>query len=717
MHKPAAVAPKADSSIHQQPEIAPASSCQPNPLKRKRSSGSDSVWRVQKPLDTIRMESMAPLVVPVESDGDAHDTQPKCAELDEPPAVISRDIATEKDERGSRGEALPRCDPTLSDEPNPTLKVLQATGRRVLPLEPASSEALKQMIESEFSLEILLKHRELRLIDQEIAKCQIALEQLRRCQIIPYPATSSEVGDMQSVASGSGLPSENTVPHPAPWGIAEGPYTRHYARWLVPDSAFDPNFAETLSNPSQAGRIGSERTTRGSASERTHVMSSVRSQRGSSNSRLQALSLGHAEPKEEKGPLILKRAADGRMVKLVCTDCRRDNFNSAQGFINHCRIAHNRGYASHEAAALACGVEVEDYLSLTSAVESPTAAGVKAGLVHPLIRYPTKASTTSRNLSLLSSRQKDSTASPGSLNTSSRSPIRAAKASPISRSRGFSENENHGAATSFIPSPQTPHLSALFAKIGRGGDLNEMVDQAKTRIDSEMDLCDFSDDEDQDEEMEDTSPIPSGPCSLSTRGVVGGAGLSRRPGTRPPALERTPSNKSISGSRTCKPSSSIFPSITYSSPYTVMPAGPPTPPLDPSATLHLTPHTIESHQAPSLISDDDDDGDEYENMHSESDSPSSAEDDGDGGRYVEFEVEDQGDEIDDLGGTESPSLGMAAAVKPHSPGARRSSALRSPTAIRPDPSGRNERHVSFASPGPPTSGENLLRSQKRKGGK
>src|SRR5208282_692912 len=48
-----------------------------------------------------------------------------------------------------------------------------------------SLDTLRDAIESQLSLEILLKHDELRLINQEMAKCQIALEQLRRCHLIP----------------------------------------------------------------------------------------------------------------------------------------------------------------------------------------------------------------------------------------------------------------------------------------------------------------------------------------------------------------------------------------------------------------------------------------------------------------------------------------------------------------------------------------------------
>lgn len=713
-------------------------SVQPNPMKRKRDSGSgDTAWPVEQSLGTSCIQNTEPFVSPSAPNEQVRRPQPNCATPNEPPSVTSPVTATGNSWRKIPGGGSSHHDSHyLSEKPNPTPRLLTETIETDPPPEPISLEILREKIESEFSMEILLKHRELRLIDQEIAKCQIALQQLWRCHVVPYPVMMSNLEEMQAVASGSGPPLGNSVPHPPPWGIMEGPYSRHYARWLMPDPAFDASRVESSSNQVQAGEAGWDRTTRSSVSNRTHV--NMRSHRGSANARLPVLPHGYPEPKEEKSPLVLKRAADGCMVKLVCTDCHRDNFNSAQGFINHCRIAHNRGYATHEAAALACGVEVENDPGPTSIVGSPTATGVTAGLIHPLIRYPTKAATTPRHLSLLSSRRKKSTAPAGDTGGLGRSPTVAAKTPSTSRGGRFSQPIIHSAASSFVPSPQTPHLSALFAKRGHGGNLKEMVDQAKTRVDSNAHDGDSSEDEDQDEEMEDMSQALSGPRSLSTRGVAGRAGLSRRPGPRPPALERTPSNKSIPGSRRCQTSSNTLPSsMTYDSPYAVNPTHAPPPPapptLDASPSLNLSPNAIiESHQAPSLISDDD--GDEYENMHSESDSPKSAEDDDDddghGGRFLEFEIEAHDDDgIDELGGgSDSRNLGMAAtAAKPHAPsagaGARRSSALRSPTTIRSDhPSTRDEqRHVSFASPSHPgmilPKSKSKSKSQERKDSK
>lgn len=51
----------------------------------------------------------------------------------------------------------------------------------------------------------------------------------------------------------------------------------------------------------------------------------------------------------------LYRRTDGVTVKLTCVDCGRCNFSTAQGFLNHLRIAHNQEYASQDAAAVRCG--------------------------------------------------------------------------------------------------------------------------------------------------------------------------------------------------------------------------------------------------------------------------------------------------------------------------------------------------------------------------
>lgn len=103
---------------------------------------------------------------------------------------------------------------------------------------PPSLESIRATISEQFDIEILLKHREIRLIEQEIAKTQVSLEQLRRCALLPY-ANSPEA---QLDAQGNGM-------IPAVPGVVDGPYTRHYRQWLIPHPALDGNSVEPFAPP------------------------------------------------------------------------------------------------------------------------------------------------------------------------------------------------------------------------------------------------------------------------------------------------------------------------------------------------------------------------------------------------------------------------------------------------------------------------------------
>lgn len=56
----------------------------------------------------------------------------------------------------------------------------------------------------------------------------------------------------------------------------------------------------------------------------------------------------------------LYRRSDGVVVRLTCPDCLRNNFSSAQGFLNHSRIAHSKEYTSQDTAAIKCGEVLPD---------------------------------------------------------------------------------------------------------------------------------------------------------------------------------------------------------------------------------------------------------------------------------------------------------------------------------------------------------------------
>ncbi len=555
---------------------------------------------------------------------------------------------------------------------------------------------LHQAIEAQFGLEILLKHKELRLIDQEFAKCQAALEQLRRCQLIPYPAMSSDFEAMQSVSKGTGSVCNDRAPQAPPWGVVNGPYSRHYERWLIPDSAFAENVPEYVQTPSYGGKYIPDRATRGSKSDAGTFGSISRSQRGSNGARLKALPHGYPEPKEEKGPMIVKRGSDGKMVKLVCLDCRRSNFNSAQGFINHCRIAHSRQFLSHDAAIEASGEELDmDAVGIVGEMNHGSQATPSSVLVHPLIRAsahmaraPTEPSTT-----IFSKRKRSQANTPDTGQQSTTMSIPPKMSTPPEPTVAVPAAQ--GDPAPFKASPQTLHLSALFAKMGRCGDLEEMVNQASARPD--IDPSPTSDEEDYDEEegaMDDAAGIAGAPQSRSTRGVIRGGDIPARRSKSPKSSEQTSVRQAFSNVAQ-KPSylSHINIHQAFRQPYHSDEARQyhNTPMQDSNTPFDLSPNTVEAHTAPSLVSDDG----ELENTHSESESPSSAEADEED-HYIHAEVMDHDDM--DLGEGTSADQHLGLGGKPPRPTTgMRPSAMRPPMVPydeEPEP-----RHVSFASPG------------------
>lgn len=346
---------------------------------------------------------------------------------------------------------------------------------------------LQDILEHQFNLEILLKHRELRLIEQELAKCQTALEQLRRCEIIPYPGAS---GLSESLSSGTGpalkpQPGFTQPQAPSPWGVTDGPYTRHYARWLLNDPTFDSlPFSQVMPTLDNHAVQPEGRSTRNSGAG-TGKTGRSRPSRDSFGNLNQALPNYPSQPRGKQGPLVIRRLADNLFVKLICNNCQRGDFSSVQGFLNHCRIAHKVDYKSHEAAALDCGKPLEENETHLIPQSGPAATpgaskpqqapkpavsqpipAPPAGFVHPLNaqilpRYTWK-------------RQADE--------------ARASISQPHKRRAAASNTATSAAAASFHATPLVgssfaPYLSARFAKRGLGGNLQHATTQAREKID------------------------------------------------------------------------------------------------------------------------------------------------------------------------------------------------------------------------------------------
>jgi len=380
---------------------------------------------------------------------------------------------------------------------------------------------LQQTIEHSFNVEILAKHRELRLIDQELAKCQVALEQLRRCELVPYPGL---VNMSEDVSAGRG-PSIRSQPGftqpvaPAPWGVVDGPYTKHYRNWLVQDSTFDSTpIAQNITTYDGFATARAD-----SRSTRNSIVSLDRSSKRGSRESFTGIAQAQtnqpsapAAPRNKGGPLVIRRPTDNQYVKLICIKCHRGNFSSVQGFLNHCRIAHKLDYKSHDAAAEECGHLLEaDEQHLTPATPATVASSSVRAPATNKAASAGSAVTTTNFASKVHHLNRPSAVNMLPRPTWKRQRLAYDRAlSQVNTPVSVTPASASPAASSFhstplVPSLSTPSLSKLFAKRGLGGDLDAAAAKAKERLDLGPD----------NEEGEEESSIRGSPVI----GTAGGA--------------------------------------------------------------------------------------------------------------------------------------------------------------------------------------------------
>jgi ADA HAT complex component 1 len=475
-------------------------------------------------------------------------------------------------------------------------------------------ERARDAIHYQLGLEILLKHNELRLINQELAKCQVALEQLRRCHLIPYPVSCPTPDQMVAISNGKGpalqgRPGERVPQWAPPFGVVDGPYARHYAKWLIPDPMFDGVQSEWQFMPEPArSRASLEgRTTRNSFAEAGGFVPK-RPVRGMSGQKLQALSSGYPQPKEKNGPCVLKRAADGLMVKLVCIDCQRDNFSSTQGFINHCRIAHRRDFKSHEEAAIACGhpIDVDDGGSILGDEKSTASPSQASGLVHPFARTDM---TDQQAYRALQSRIRDS------LKLYHEGKLPGVTSIPTIASASQPTKTSHQQAGNFTSSAEAPYLSSLLERRNFTGNLNDLVSEAKKQDIAEALSSPGEESEDGLENLDRAKD-----AHVATRAPV----IMRMPArTMSPAPLVTTARPTSSKSRS--------PHMGFASPplsaVSIVGKDDSSRPLilhDDDLDADLSPNTLVSNNAPSLVSDDGE-YDDSDDGSSESDASESLE--------------------------------------------------------------------------------------------
>ena len=540
-------------------------------LKRKRTGSPESMRLPgEKTNDAKRMRTVEPVSAIGKHEGD---WQPE-------KASASGGLENPRTSSVNTNQA-----PTSfqSSQPDTVMSEPTETNKASCQTDNAARSALQKTIEHQFNLEILLKHRELRLIEQELAKCQVALEQLRRCEMVPFPGVSS-LSENVSTGTGPALRSDPTLSQPsapAPWGVTDGPYSRHYAKWLLPDGTFDPmSMAQQAAIHDSFASRSEGRATRNSGAGLPKA--GKRTNRESLGSTAQA-SPNHpaATLRNKQGPLVIRRVADNQFVKLVCKHCHRSDFSSVQGFLNHCRIAHKTDYKSHEAAAQDCGRPLEEH-EADLAAQAPPPVGTASRTAAPKQAVP--APIVGRVHALNQSQPPPPTwkrqrlAHAHNLKAQTQSPARSTIAKTTVSSATSSWH-----SSPLVPSTMTPYLSAQFAKHGLGGNLQAATAKAKEKIDlsSEEDADDGQDSEAKSLPIEETRP--------ALARTVSGAGhlVAERPpsrkGHRQPLQRPRPA-----------PLSSCLQSQQFRSEI-------PESPQD----VTLSPHTADSN--PGLVSDHDDD--------------------------------------------------------------------------------------------------------------
>jgi len=484
------------------------------------------------------------------TDSDGSSTAASVAQLKKAKLLAAAQTQSPVKEGTTQPKPLPSQEPSVSRAPSQVVDTISTpqvmrednTNNQPTGINPQLRKYAIERIETHINLQILVKHNELRLIEQETAKCQIALEQLRRCHAIPFPGQiGSTTIPEELVGAGPALlyqPGYSQPSDPAAWGVTDGPYTRHYAQWLIPDPRFDPfpvqQSRAVEAAPGSAGKRtnvagkGSSRSTRGAVP----TENATGSRRRSTAAKLSSLP-NYGLAKDKNSTLTIRRASDGLMVKIICKYCSKDNVSNLQGFLNHCRIQHKVEYASHNAALDDCGVPLDESelaaLNLSAVEQQPGTPSMlipanSTMLVHPLIKE----------------NRRESTAGLPTVSTTlprSSSIVKPDMPPPKLPARLTSGTSSTAPDAAFTPSSQTPALSKYLAKLGSTGNLSSLVDQAKDRSDINKVYEEYPSSEEEEPAKSATTKPKGSAKPRGGRRSTGGVTKNQRPVPTPLKLQ------------------------------------------------------------------------------------------------------------------------------------------------------------------------------------
>ena len=209
--------------------------------------------------------------------------------------------AGEDDQAAAYGQIATPKSPTSDDYPRLT------DDEQSCPLEGA----LRQKLVEQVDLEILLKHREYHLVQKEMHKVMTQLETMEKLHSDPHYAEY-----LQSLV-------------------------------LLKKDVLDHKESKASVQHQQASQESGYNLRKSSKEHERAV---------------HRTSYGGLRPvwDAQGNKICVHKRSDGVIVRIDCPKCGRTDFGSAQGFLNHARLAHSIEYKSQDHAALCCGSLLPD---------------------------------------------------------------------------------------------------------------------------------------------------------------------------------------------------------------------------------------------------------------------------------------------------------------------------------------------------------------------
>lgn len=181
--------------------------------------------------------------------------------------------------------------------------------------EQSLEDEIKQNVTNQIDLEILLKHREYNLVQNEISKVQNQLDTLQKLHSDPgYAKYLQGIIDLKEATRNE--------------------FTQQY---------YNTEPSEMIT--------------------RRHSIYGIRKSLTEGDAQKpHRTSYGGLRPvvDSQGNKICVHKRSDGVIVKIECPTCSRSDFGSAQGFLNHSRLAHQVEYKSQDHAALVCGTVLPD---------------------------------------------------------------------------------------------------------------------------------------------------------------------------------------------------------------------------------------------------------------------------------------------------------------------------------------------------------------------